>query len=137
MLAPKKSKYRKSHKGRSRGQLMSSRKTNVNFGSFGLKALGWSWMTSRQIEAVRRTISRSLTQGGKMWIRVFPDKPVTAKGEQTTLGGGKGSVDHYVCVIKPGMVMFEIDGVDESVAKKAFLMAGYKLGFKTRMIAKH
>lgn len=136
MLFPKKVKYRKSHKGRSRGQLNATSKTTVSFGTFGLKALGSIWVTARQIESCRRVMSRCLKSGGKIWIRVFPDKPVTKKGEQTTLGGGKGPVDHYVCIVKPGMILFEIGGTTEEIAKKTLHLAHYKLGVPTRVVKK-
>ena len=136
MLFPKKVKYRKSHKGRSRGQLNATSRTKVNFGSLGLKALGGAWVTARQIEACRRAMSRQLKAGGKIWLRIFPDKPITKKGEQTTLGGGKGPVDHYVCVVKPGMMLFEIGGTTDEIATKALHLAHYKLGIKTRIVKK-
>ncbi len=136
MLFPKKVKYRKSHKGRSRGKLIATSKTEINFGNFGLKSLGSTWITARQIESCRRAMSRHLKAGGKIWIRIFPDKPVTKQGEQKTLGGGKGPVDHYVCVVKPGMVLFEIGGTTEEIAKNALNLASYKLGVKTRVVKK-
>ena len=118
MLAPKKIKHRKWQRtDKIRGQ--ATRKIAISFGSYGLKALTSSWVTARQIEAARIAINRFLKRDGKVWIRIFPDKPVTQKGEQSTMGSGKGAVDHYVSVIKPGMILFEMDGIDESVAKEA------------------
>ena len=114
---PRKVKHRKWQKGVLKGK--ASAGTNISFGSFGLKALGNSWLTARQIEAARRAMTRFIKRGGKIWIRVFPDKPITQKGEQSTMGSGKGAVDHYVVVVKPGLVLFEIDGVTEEVAREA------------------
>lgn len=134
MLLPKKVKHRKQHKGRSRGKLAATSKTAVSFGSFGLKATSGAWVTSRQIEAARRAVSRHLKRGGKMWIRIFPDKPVTMHGSENTMGSGKGAVDHYVAVVRPGTVMVEIDGVSESVAKEALTLAGHKLPTKVTVV---
>ena len=134
MLLPKKVKYRKQHKGRSKG--MATRKIEVSFGSYGLLSLGTRWVSSRQIEATRRTITRFLKKGGKLWIRIFPDKPVTSHGAEMPMGKGKGSVDHYVVPVKPGMVLFELDGIDRKTAMEAFRLAGYKLPIKTRFIEK-
>ena len=125
---PKKTKYRKSHKGRRGGK--ASRMVSLAFGSFGLKSLGAHWITSRQIEAARRVMTRYTKRGGKIWIRIFPDKPVTKKGGEIPMGKGKGAVDHYVCVVKPGMIMFEMDGIDDKTAKKAMELAAYKLPIK-------
>lgn len=136
MLLPKKVKHRKHHKGRSRGKLQASRKIQVSFGSFGLKATTDAWVTSRQIEAARRAITRHLRRGGKLWIRIFPDKPITFHGSENTMGSGKGAVDHYVAVIRPGTVMFEIDGVTQDIAKEALTLAGHKLPVKTKIISK-
>lgn len=136
MLTPKKVKYRKMFKGRRRGLGKASRKINVNFGSFGLRAQEYGWVTSRQIEASRRTITKFLKKGGKIWIRIFPDKPVTTKGAEVPMGGGKGSVDHYVAVVKPGTILFEMDGVSEEMARKAMKLAGYKLPIKTTFATK-
>ena len=108
--------------------------TKLSFGSFGLKALENCWITARQIESSRRAMTRFIKRGGKIWIRVFPDKPVTKKGEQSTMGSGKGPVDHYVAVVKPGMILFEMDGVNEDVAQEAMRLAAYKLPIKTRFI---
>ena len=136
MLIPKKVKYRKSFKGRRRGKGVATRKTEISFGSFGLKSMGYSWITSRQIEATRRVLVRAMKKGGKLWIRIFPDKPVTKKGSEVPMGGGKGAVDHYVAPIKPGTILFEIDGVPFDVAKDAIQRASHKLPIKTIFIAK-
>lgn len=136
MLLPKKVKHRKHHKGRSRGQLIATRKTGVSFGSFGLKATTGAWVTSRQIEAARRAISRHLKRGGKLWIRIFPDKPITFHGSENTMGSGKGAVDHYVAVVRPGTVMFEVDGVTNEIAHEALGLAGHKLPVKVSVVAK-
>lgn len=132
MLMPKRVKYRKQMRGRMRG--IASRGAEVSFGEYGLQALEPCWMTSRQIEAARRAIVRYVRRGGKLWIRVFPDKPVTAKAAETRMGGGKGSVDHWVAVIKPGRVLFEIAGVSEEDAKEAMRLASHKLSIKTQFI---
>ncbi|MFA6098785.1 MAG: 50S ribosomal protein L16 [Patescibacteria group bacterium] len=134
MLIPKKVKHRKWHKGRIGGQ--ASSKTNLDFGSHGLKSLEGAWISSRQIEAARRAMTRFVQKGGKIWIRIFPDKPVTNHGSEVRMGGGKGSVDHYVAVVKPGTIMFEIDGVEKSVAKEAMRLASHKLSVNTRFISK-
>lgn len=134
MLMPKKTKYRKSHKGKRGGK--ASRKIELGFGSFGLKSLGAHWVTSRQIEAARRVMTRYTQRGGKIWIRVFPDKPVTKKGGEIPMGKGKGAVDHYVVVVKPGMIMFEMEGVDEKMAKEAMELAAYKLPVRCKFIKK-
>jgi large subunit ribosomal protein L16 len=136
MLMPKKVKHRKMFKGRRRMKGVASRKTELSFGSFGLKAMGYAWMTARQIEAVRRTLIRALRKGGKIWIRIFPDKPITKKGNEIPMGGGKGSVDHYVVAIKPGTVLFEMDGVPADAAKEAMRLASYKLPVKTTFVSK-
>jgi large subunit ribosomal protein L16 len=136
MLFPKKVKHRKWHKGRAKDKRNATSKIELSFGSFGLKALEGTWMTSRQIEAARRAMMRFIKRGGKIWIRVFPDKPVTKKGEQSVMGSGKGAVDHYVVIIKPGMVLFEMDGVDETMAREAMRLAAHKLPVKTKFLAK-
>jgi large subunit ribosomal protein L16 len=133
MLLPKKVKHRKHHKGRSRGKLEASRKTAVSFGSYGLRATTGAWLTSRQIEAARRAITRHLRRGGKLWIRVFPDKPVTFHGSENTMGSGKGAVDHYVAVVRPGTMLFEVDGVSREVAAAALALAGHKLPVRTKV----
>ncbi len=129
---PRKVKHRKWRKGRSKGK--SSRGTEIAFGSFGLKSLETRWISARQIEASRRAIIRYLKRGGKLWIRIFPAKPVTRKGTEIPMGGGKGSVDHYVFPIKPGRIIFEIEGVKEEVAKEAFRKAADKLPIKTKFV---
>ena len=132
LLMPKKVKHRKWHKGVTKG--VETRATDLNFGSFGLKAMGTKWITARQLEAARRHIIRYMKKGGKLWVRIFPDKPVTSKGEEVPLGGGKGGVHHYVYPIKPGRIIFEIDGLKEEVAREAFKGAGIKLPIKTKFI---
>ncbi len=135
MLSPKKSKFRKSHKLRRGGK--ASRKNSLSFGSFGLKGLESHWISARQIEAARRVISRYLTKSGKMWIRIFPDAPVTVKGGEIPMGKGKGSVDHYVAKIKAGTIMFEVDGVSEAEAKTAIEAAAHKLPIKCVFVKKN
>ena len=134
MLAPKKVKHRKWHKGRARGKATSG--TDISFGMYALKAQSTSWITARQIEASRRVITRKLARGGKMWIRIFPDKPVTAKSSEIPMGGGKGAVEHYVAVVKSGRILFELDGVPEKDAVEALKLASYKLPIKTKVIIK-
>ena len=135
MLMPKRVKYRKQFRGRMKGR--ASRGVEVTFGDYGLQALEPSWVTSRQIEAARRAIVRYARRRGKLWIRIFPDKPVTAKPAETRMGKGKGSVDHWVAVVKPGRVLFEIAGVSEDVAREAMRLAAYKLPVKTLFVARH
>ena len=134
MLMPKKVKHRKWHKGVSRG--IETRATQVNFGSYGLKSLDTKWITARQLESARRYIIRYLKKGGKLWIRIFPDKPVTFKGSEVGMGGGKGGVDHYVYPIKPGRMIFELDGLKEEVAREALVGAGSKLPIRTKFVKK-
>lgn len=134
MLMPKKTKYRKDHKRRRGG--VASRLVEVSFGSYGLKATTEHWINSRQIEAARRVMTRYIKKTGKMWIRIFPDKPVTAHGGEIPMGKGKGAVDYYVCVVKPGTVMFEIEGVDEKTAREAMTLAGHKLPVKCKVVSK-
>ena len=135
ILMPKKVKHRKWHKGRGRTRVsIETRATELSFGSFGLKSLGTKWITSRQLEASRRHIIRYLKKGGKLWIRIFPDKPVTFKGAEVGMGSGKGGVDHYVYPIKPGRMIFELDGLKEEIAIEALLGAGKKLPIKTKII---
>lgn len=131
---PKKVKHRKWRRGVSKG--VESRGTEINFGSFGLKSMETKWITSRQIEAARRAIIRYLKKGGKLWIRIFPDKPVTKKGTEVPMGGGKGGVDHYVFPIKPGRIIFELEGVKKEIAKEAFRKATDKLPIKTKFVIK-
>jgi len=134
MLQPKKVKHRKWQKGVSRGY--ETRGTDLAFGNFGLKSLESCWITSRQIEASRRAMTRHIERGGKVWIRIFPDKPVTKKPPEVTLGGGKGAVDHYVAAIKPGRILFEMDGVSEEIAREAMRLAGHKLPVLTKFVKK-
>lgn len=132
MLQPKRVKYRKSHKGHRRGRAKAG--DTVVFGDFGLQALSTAWLTSRQIEAARRAIVRYVRRGGKVWIRVFPDKPVTKKAAETRMGSGKGAPDHWVAVAKRGRVLFELAGVDHDMAKEAMRLASHKLPVETRFV---
>ena len=132
MLAPKKVKYRKKQKGRMRGRPL--RGTKVSFGEFGLMALAPGWITSRQIEAARIAMTRHVKRGGKIWIRLFPDKPITKKPAETRMGKGKGSPEEWVAVVKPGKMMYEMEGVEEDVAREAFRLAARKLPIKTRFV---
>jgi large subunit ribosomal protein L16 len=134
MLIPRKVKHRKWQKGRLRGK--AAQKNQIHFGSFGLKAITSSWISSRQIESARRAMTRYVQRGGKIWIRIFPDKPVTAKGSEVPMGSGKGNVDRYVAPVKAGTILFEMDGVERDVAEKAMSLAAYKLPVKTKFIAK-
>ena len=134
MLTPKKVKHRKWQKGRRKNKGKATRGFTISFGSFALKAMEATWLTSRQIEAARRAMTRYVQRGGKIWIRVFPDKPITKKGIEVPMGGGKGSVDSYVVPIKPGRIIFEMDGVSEEMAKEAMRKAGHKLPIKTKFI---
>lgn len=136
MLIPKKVKHRKWQKGRSKSRSVETRGLELNYGSFGLKSIESAWLTSRQIEAARKTITNFLKRSGRLWIRVFPDKPITLQAPEKTLGGGKGSVDHYVFPVRPGRVLFEIDGVDAKTAQEALRRAAYKLPVKSRVISK-
>ena len=136
MLTPKKVKHRKWHKGRSLQRGMETRGTTVAYGSYGLKSLDRTWVNARQIEAARKTITNFLKRKGKLWIRIFPDKPITKKPPEVTMGGGKGDVDHYVCSVRPGRIMFEIDGVTEAEALEALRLAGHKLPVRTRIVRK-
>ncbi|MBA7677866.1 50S ribosomal protein L16 [subsurface metagenome] len=132
MLQPKRVKYRKSHKGHRRGKAQAG--NVIIFGDFGLQALESAWVTSRQIEAARRAITRHVRRGGKIWIRVFPDKPVTKKPAETRMGSGKGPPDHWVAVVKPGRILFEIAGVSQEAAKGAIRLASYKLPISTKFV---
>lgn len=136
MLIPKKVKHRKWQKGRKRDQGVANRGHELSFGSYGVKALGYAWLTSRQIEAARRVLSRFIKRSGKIWCRVFPDRPVTQKGAETPMGKGKGSVDHFVYVVRPGAMIFEMEGVPAKVAQDALVACGHKLPFKTKFVAK-
>ena len=132
MLLPKKTKFRKYQRGRRRG--LAKGQTNVQAGDYGLKALEAGWVTNRQIEAARVSLARSVKRGGKIFIRIFPDKPVTKKPAETRMGSGKGSPEHWVAVVKPGRVMFELAGVPEQLAKEALRLAGQKLSVKTKVV---
>lgn len=134
MLSPKRTKFRKQQRGRMRG--MATRGSSINFGDFALQALEPSWITSRQIEASRRAMTRYIRRGGKIWIRVFPDKPVTMRPAETRMGSGKGNPEYWVAVVKPGRILFEIAGVPESTAKEAMRLASFKLPIKTKFIAR-
>jgi len=134
MLQPKRVKYRKTHKGRRRGTAQAG--NAVTFGEFGLQAQERAWITARQIEAARRAIVHSVKRGGKVWIRIFPDKPVTSKPAETRMGSGKGAVDHWVAVVKPGRMLFEMSGVKEELAREAMRLASNKLPIKTRFVAR-
>jgi len=135
MLMPKRVKYRKQQRGRMRGK--AYRGSSVAFGEFGLVALEPAWITNRQIEAARVAITRSMKRGGKMWIRVFPDKPVTKKPAETRMGKGKGAPEFWVAVIKPGRVMFELEGISKSVAQEAMRLGASKLPIRTRFVERH
>ena len=132
MLMPKRVKWRKQQRGRRKG--VARRGHRISFGEFGLQALEAAWITSRQIEAARVAITRSLGRGGKVWIRLFPDKPVTVKPAETRMGKGKGNPEYWVAVVKPGRVMFEIEGVSRTAAQEAMRLAGHKLPIKTRVM---
>ena len=132
MLMPKRVKYRKQMRGRMKGT--ARRGAEVQFGDYGLQALEPAWITSRQIEACRRSIVRHIKRRGKVWIRIFPDKPVTAKPAETRMGKGKGSVDHWVAVVKPGRILFEMAGVPEDVAREALRLAAFKLPIRTKFV---
>jgi large subunit ribosomal protein L16 len=134
MLMPKRVKYRKQFRGRMRGQAKGA--TTLQNGEFGMQAMEPGWITSRQIETVRRVVVRHMKRRGKVWIRIFPDKPVTAKPAETRMGKGKGAVDHWVAVVKPGRIMFELAGVPEDVAREALRLAGYKLPIRTQIISR-
>src|SRR5260370_21057187 len=134
LLAPSRTKYRKQHRGRMRG--VATRGNTLSFGEFGLQALEPCWLESRQIESARIALTRFMKRGGKVWIRVFPDKPITAKPAETRMVSRKGAVDHYVAVIKPGRMIFEIGGVSEEVAKEAVRLASHKLPVKTRFLTR-
>lgn len=136
MLIPKKVKHRKWQKGRSLKRVIETRGLELSFGSYGLQSLDSAWITSAQIEAARKALNNFIKREGKIWIRIFPDKPITKKPPEVTMGAGKGAVDHYVCPVKPGRVIFEMDGVSESIARSAFRLAGHKLPVKTRVIVK-
>ena len=132
MLLPKKTKFRKYQRGRRRG--LTKGQDTVQFGDFGLKATGAAWLSNREIEAARIAMTRKIKRGGKVWINIFPDKPVTQKPAETRMGSGKGSPEHWVAVVKPGRVMFELAGVPEPLAKEALRLAGRKLPIKTKVV---
>ncbi len=134
MLAPRKVKYRKPHRGNRKG--MALRGDAVSFGTYGLKALENGWITSRQIEAGRVAIARKVRKFGRMWIRIFPDKTVTQKPAETRMGKGKGAPEYWVCVVKPGRILFEIEGVSEELAGEAFRLCSHKLPIKTKMVSR-
>jgi large subunit ribosomal protein L16 len=134
MLQPKRVKHRKVHRGRRRGKANAGNK--LTFGEFGLQALGCTWMTSRQIEAARRAITHHMRRGGKVWICVFPDKSVTKKPAETRMGSGKAAPDHWVAVVKPGRILFEVAGVREDIAREAMRLASHKLPIPTRVVAR-
>ena len=132
MLSPKRTKHRKPHRGRLKGQAMRGNK--ISFGDFALQALEPGWITSRQIEAGRRAMSRYARRGGKLWIRVFPDKSITARAAETRMGAGKGAPDYWVAVVKPGKILYEMRGVSEAVARSSMRIAAYKMPVKTKFI---
>ncbi|MFH0765652.1 MAG: 50S ribosomal protein L16 [Calditrichota bacterium] len=134
MLAPKKIKFRRQHRGRMTGK--AERGQNVDFGQFGLKALAPAWITSRQIEAARIAITRHIKRGGKVWIRIFPDKPVSKKPAETRMGKGKGTPEFWVAVVKPGRVLFELEGVAETIAREAMRLASHKLPIPCRFVTR-
>jgi large subunit ribosomal protein L16 len=136
MLMPKRMKYRKMHRGVQKRTKMSGRGTSVTFGEVGLMAVDSAWINSRQIEAARRAITHFIKRGGKVWIRIFPDKPITQKPAETRMGSGKGSVEYYVAVVKPGRVLFEIAGVRSDIAEQALLRAAQKLPVKCKVVHK-
>lgn len=132
MLMPKRVKFRKQHRGRTKGLAHSG--STVAFGEYGLQSLEPGWITAQQLEAARRTITRHVKRGGKLWIRIFPDKPVTKKPAETRMGGGKGNPEFWVAVVRPGRILFELGGVPEDVAREALHLAGYKLPVKVRFV---
>lgn len=134
MLLPKKVRYRKSHRGKNRG--LAYRGYKINFGDFGLQATESGLISSRQIEAARRAITRYIKRGGQVWIRIFPDHPVTSKGTETPMGSGKGTLDHFVAKTKPGNIIFELSGVQRIVAEEAFRLAAHKLSINTTFLSK-
>jgi large subunit ribosomal protein L16 len=135
MLQPKKTKHRKAHKGRIKGN--AQRGATIAFGSFGLKALEPKWITNRQIEAARQAMTRHMKREGNVWIRIFPDKPITRKPQEVRMGKGKGNLEFWAAVVRPGIVMFELDGVPMQVAKEALELAAQKLPIKTKFVVRH
>jgi large subunit ribosomal protein L16 len=134
MLSPKKVKHRKQHRGRMRGKAKGG--VQVHFGDYGLQAMEPAWITNRQIEAARVAMTRHIKRGGKVWVNIFPDKPFTKKPAETRMGSGKGNPEYWVCVVKPGRVMFELAGVDEGQAREALRLAAHKLPIKTRFVSR-
>ena len=134
LLLPKRIKYRKAFRGKRRGAAKGG--TRLAFGQYGLKALENGWITAAQIEASRVAVTRALARGGKVWIRIFPDKPVTTHGQEKPMGAGKGLVDHWVAVVKRGRILFEVDGIPDMMAKETFRLAAYKLPVRTRLISR-
>ncbi len=134
MLSPRRTKFRKQHRGRMKG--LATRGSDLNFGDFALQAIEPCWITSRQIEASRRAMTRYIRRGGKIWIRIFPDKPVTQRAAETRMGSGKGNPEFWVAVVKPGRILFEIAGVPETTAREAMRLASHKLPIKTKFIAR-
>ena len=134
MLSPRRTKFRKQQRGRMRG--MATRGNSIDFGTFALQALEPSWITSRQIEASRRAMTRYVRRGGKIWIRIFPDKPVTMRAAETRMGSGKGNPEFWVAVVKPGRILFEMDGVAEPIAREAMRLASHKLPIKTKFLVR-
>ena len=134
MLQPRRTKFRKAHRGRMNG--LRSRGSNLDFGEYGLKALEPGWITARQIEAARRAITNYMKRGGKIWVRVFPDKPVSSRPAETRMGGGKGAVDHWICVVHRGRMMYEIGEVPEETAREALRRAAHKFGIPTKIVSR-
>ncbi|NJM65164.1 MAG: 50S ribosomal protein L16 [Acaryochloris sp. RU_4_1] len=132
MLSPRKTKFRKQQRGRMRGK--ATRGNTLSFGDYGLQALEPSWITSRQIEAGRRAMTRYVRRGGKIWIRIFPDKPVTMRAAETRMGSGKGAPEYWVAVVKPGRIMYEMNGVSEAIAREAMRLAAFKMPIKTKFV---
>jgi large subunit ribosomal protein L16 len=134
MLSPKKLKYRKPQRGTMAG--LANRGTTVAFGEYGLQSQGRGWVSAREIEAARRAMTRHIKRGGQVWIRIFPSKPITNHGSEAVMGSGKGAVDHFVCVVRPGRMLFEMSGVSEELAKEAMRLAAHKLSIKTKFVTK-
>ena len=134
MLIPRRVKFRKQFRGTRRGN--STRGSEIDFGEFGLKSMGCGWVSSRQIEAARKAISHFTQRGGRMWIRIFPDKPITKKPPETRMGSGKGDIFEYVAVVRPGRILFEMAGIEKSIAQEAFRLASHKIPVKTKFVAK-
>lgn len=135
MLIPKKVKHRKWHKGRARNIRIASDKVDLAFGAYGLKAVTPAWVSSQQIEAGRRVLTRYIKRGGKIWIRIFPDKPITKKGNEVPMGSGKGAVDHYVAIVRPGTIIYEMDGIPKQMAQEALEKAAYKMAATCKFVS--